>query len=172
MWFVKKGDVIVDGKLDPHAILAVEGIGNLVTYIIDEVQQVYKLQGVEIDNKHIEIITKYMLQKVEVTDKGDLPFVNTQQCDLKEVEELNKSHIQQGKKSAKYRRILQGITRASIRTSSFISAASFQETTKVLVEAAVAGKKDMLKGMKENVIVGRLVPAGTGYIVLSKKNKL
>lgn len=161
--FVKKGDVIVDGKLDPHDILTVSGVDALSQYVIDEVQQVYRLQGVHIDNKHIEVIVRYMLQKVEIVDRGDCPVLNEQQCDIKDVLEMNAVAVSEGKKPAKFIRILQGITRASLRAESFISAASFQETSRVLTEAAVAGKKDLLKGIKENVIIGRLIPAGTGY---------
>ncbi|MDA7845401.1 DNA-directed RNA polymerase subunit beta', partial [Rickettsiales bacterium] len=162
---IKKGDIIVEGKSDPHDILAVNGIDGVAKFIIDEVQQVYSLQGVEIDNKHIEIIVKYMLQKVEIINRGDAPVVNMQQCDSILIKELNEKMLAEGKEPATYRPVLQGITRASLKNGSFISSASFQETLKVLMEAAVSGATDPLKGMKENVIVGRLVPAGTGYVV-------
>ena len=168
---VYKGDVIVDGKLDPHDILSVGGIDAVTEYIVDEVQKVYRLQGVEINNKHIEIIVRYMLQKIEVVDHGDLPIINTQQYDVSDVNRMNEEYESNGKKTAIYKRVLQGITRASLKTSSFISAASFQETSRVLMDAAVAGAKDMLKGMKENVIVGRPVPAGTGYVVSKMMEK-
>ncbi len=163
--FVKKGDIIVDGDLDPHDILAVGGIPALTKYIVDEVQQVYQLQGVKIDNKHIEIIVKYMLQKVEIIDAGDADFNNGQQIDLNLAKDINSTLITEGKKPMVYETRLQGITRAAIQTESFISAASFQETTRVLTEAAISGKVDYLRGMKENIIVGRLIPAGTGYVI-------
>jgi DNA-directed RNA polymerase subunit beta' len=162
---VNKGEIIIDGDLDPHDILLVSGIEALAQFIVDEVQQVYKLQGVKIDNKHIEIIIKYMLQKAEIVVPGDLPFVAGQQVDLTKLYTLNNLAVSEGKKSAEYRSVLQGITRASIQTESFISAASFQETTRVLVEAAISGKKDYLRGMKENVILGRLIKAGTGFVM-------
>lgn len=163
--FVKKGDIIVDGDLDPHDILSVSGVEGLTKYIVDEVQQVYQLQGVKIDNKHIEIIVKYMLQKVEIMDSGDAEFNNGQQIDLNLAKDINAELLAKGKKSMVYETRLQGITRAAIQTESFISAASFQETTKVLTDAAVSGKIDYLRGMKENIIVGRLIPAGTGYVM-------
>ncbi|MBL0725417.1 MAG: DNA-directed RNA polymerase subunit beta' [Alphaproteobacteria bacterium] len=168
---VKKGDVIVDGKLDPHDVLAVGGVDAVTEYIVDEVQKVYKLQGVEINNKHIEIIVRYMLRKVEIIDRGSLPVVHTQQCDLGDIEELNDTAVRADREPAVWKRVLQGITRASLKTSSFISAASFQETSRVLMDAAIAGARDDLRGMKENVIVGRLVPAGTGYVVAKMMEK-
>lgn len=169
--YVRKGNIIVDGDLDPHDILSVGGIENLVNYIIKEVQQVYKLQGVKIDNKHIEIIIKYMLQKVEITHAGDTNFIVGQQMDKEHFHKINEQFINSGKTPATCKAVLQGITRAAIQTNSFISAASFQETTRVLTEAAVCGKKDYLKGMKENVIVGRLIPAGTGLIMSQIRSK-
>ncbi len=167
--FVKKGDIIVDGDLDPHDILSVSGVEGLTKYIVNEVQQVYQLQGVKIDNKHIEIIVKYMLQKVEIIDAGDAEFNNGQQIDLNIAKDINFELLASGKKPIIYETRLQGITRAAIQTESFISAASFQETTKVLTDAAVSGKFDHLRGMKENIIVGRLIPAGTGYVMAKIK---
>ena len=166
---VQKGEIIVDGGIDLQDVLYVGGVEALTSYVVDEVQQIYKLQGVKIDNKHIEIIVKYMLQKVEIVDPGDLPFVHFQQVDKYKLLTENELAMSQGKKPATYKLVLQGITRASIQTESFISAASFQETTRVLTDAAICGKTDPLKGMKENVIVGRLIPAGTGYVVSQMK---
>jgi len=162
---VRKGDIIVNGTLDPHDILDVYGIEELTTYIVSEVQQVYKLQGVKIDSKHIEIIVKYMLQKVEITSSGDSHYIVGHQVNAAHVVATNKMLLSAGKSVAQFKRVLQGITRASIQTESFISAASFQETTRVLTDAAICGKKDLLSGMKENIIVGRLIPAGTGFVM-------
>lgn len=163
--FVHKGDIIVDGVLDPHDILEVHGIAALTIHIVEEVQQVYRLQGVKIDNKHIEIIVHYMLQKVKVQNPGESEFSTDQQVSFSIVKQQNKRLAMEGKRLIAYKTVLQGITRASVQTDSFISAASFQETTKVLVLAAIAAKKDYFFGMKENVIAGKLIPAGTGCIV-------
>lgn len=156
---VKKGDVIVEGAIVPHDILRVMGIEALSDYFVNEIQSVYRMQGVQINDKHIEIIIKQMLRKVEITDPGDTSLVKGETVDKRTVEKINKSV--EGR-PAKYINVLQGITKASLQTDSFISAASFQETTKVLTDAAIKGSKDYLLGLKENVTLGRLIPAGTG----------
>ncbi|WFW29558.1 MAG: DNA-directed RNA polymerase subunit beta/beta' [Wolbachia endosymbiont of Menacanthus eurysternus] len=163
--FVRKGDLLMDGDPDLHDILRVLGLEALAHYMISEIQQVYRLQGVRIDNKHLEVILKQMLQKVEITDPGDTMYLIGESIDKSEVDRENNAMNNSGKRPASYLSILQGITRASLETHSFISAASFQETTKVLTEAAFCGKEDSLSGLKENVIVGRLIPAGTGLIM-------
>ncbi len=162
---VKKGDVIVDGHSVLQDILRVMGVAQLSEYMVEQIQSVYRLQGVKIDDKHIEVIIKQMLQKVEVMDVGDSTLSVGDKIDKIDLYELNKKLEQQNRKIVKGQEILQGITKASLQTRSFISAASFQETTRVLTEAAVAGKRDNLTGLKENVIVGRLIPAGTGHYV-------
>jgi len=141
------------------------GVEALSDYLNNEIQDVYRLQGVKINDKHIEVIIRQMLQKVEITDAGDTTFVNGEQSDREELLEVNTRALAEGKRPAKGAPILQGITKASLQTRSFISAASFQETTRVLTEAAIQGKVDKLIGLKENVIVGRLIPAGTGAFV-------
>ncbi|RPD36878.1 DNA-directed RNA polymerase subunit beta' [Candidatus Liberibacter solanacearum] len=166
---VEKGDYILEGNPAPHDILRIKGIEALASYLINEVQEVYRLEGVLINDKHIEVVIRQMLQKVEITDPADTEYILGDNIDRVEVEELNRSLAQQGKKQVSFSPILQGITKASLQTKSFISAASFQETTKVLTEAAIAGKVDMLEGLKENVIVGRLIPAGTGAILHEKR---
>jgi DNA-directed RNA polymerase subunit beta' len=168
---VQKGDIIIQGDLDPHDILAFQGIGALTRYIVKEIQTVYRLQGIEIDNKHIEIIVKYMLNKVLVIESGDTGLTQARQYDVTKVRTLNKLAIDDKKVPAKYTHILYGITKASMYTESFISAASFQETMKVLTDAAVKSKKDELRGMKENIIIGRLIPAGTGYVLRKIKEQ-
>ena len=159
---VEKGEVIADGAPNPHDILRLLGIGALAKYIVNEVQDVYRLQGVNINDKHIEVIVRQMLRKAHILDMGDSQFLRGEQVELNDVLSANKSLTSQDKMQARYERILLGITKASLATESFISAASFQETTRVLTEAAVNGKRDELRGLKENVIVGRLIPAGTG----------
>ncbi|GHU15900.1 DNA-directed RNA polymerase subunit beta' [Betaproteobacteria bacterium] len=159
---VNKGELIVDGPADPHDILRLQGIAELARYIIDEVQDVYRLQGVKINDKHIEVIVRQMLRRVVITDSGDSKFIREEQVERSEVLNENDRLETEGKLPAKYENILLGITKASLSTDSFISAASFQETTRVLTEAAIMGKRDELRGLKENVIVGRLIPAGTG----------
>ncbi len=159
---VNKGEVIVDGPVDPHDILRLQGVEALARYIIDEVQDVYRLQGVKINDKHIEVIVRQMLRRVNVLDPGDAALIPGEQVERSEVLQLNDEMAAQGKAPATYEPVLLGITKASLSTDSFISAASFQETTRVLTEAAIMGKKDDLRGLKENVIVGRLIPAGTG----------
>src|SRR5512137_901311 len=159
---VNRGENIVDGPADPHDILRLLGIEALARYIVDEVQDVYRLQGVKINDKHIEVIVRQMLRRVQITDAGDTPFIPGEQVERSELLDENDKAIAAGKRPALYDNILLGITKASLSTDSFISAASFQETTRVLTEAAIMGKTDELRGLKENVIVGRLIPAGTG----------
>jgi len=159
---VNKGELIVDGPADPHDILRLIGIEALARYIVDEVQDVYRLQGVKINDKHIEVIVRQMLRRVQITDAGDAPFIPGEQVERSELLDENDKAIAKSGRPALYDNILLGITKASLSTDSFISAASFQETTRVLTEAAIMGKRDELRGLKENVIVGRLIPAGTG----------
>ncbi len=159
---VSKGEVIVDGPADPHDILRLKGVDELARYIIDEVQDVYRLQGVKINDKHIEVIVRQMLRRVVITSTGDSRFIKEEQVECDEVLDENDRLVAEGKVPASYEFVLLGITKASLSTNSFISAASFQETTRVLTEAAIMGKRDELRGLKENVIVGRLIPAGTG----------
>ena len=159
---VNKGELIVDGPADPHDILRLQGVEALARYIIDEVQDVYRLQGVKINDKHIEVIVRQMLRRVVITDPGDTGFIREEQVERAEVLDENDKIVAEGKLPANYNYLLLGITKASLSTDSFISAASFQETTRVLTEAAILGKRDELRGLKENVIVGRLIPAGTG----------
>ncbi len=159
---VEKGDYIVDGNPAPHDILAIKGIEELAAYLVNEIQEVYRLQGVGINDKHIEVIVRQMLQKVEVSDPGETGLLKSEQMDKIEFDQINARAKEEGKKQATATPVLLGITKASLQTRSFISAASFQETTRVLTEAAVNGKVDTLEGLKENVIVGRLIPAGTG----------
>ncbi len=160
--YVKAGDPLVDGPINPHDILRVLGDKALAKYLVDEVQEVYRLQGVKINDKHIEIIVRQMLRKVKVLDAGDTKFLSGESVEKFMYEEENRKTLESGGQPSTCEPILLGITKASLTTESFISAASFQETTKVLTEAAIAGKVDYLKGLKENVIMGRLVPAGTG----------
>ena len=160
--FVQKGDYIMDGNPAPHDILAVMGVEALADYMIDEVQDVYRLQGVKINDKHIEVIVRQMLQKWEIQDSGQTTLLKGEHVDKAEFDEANEKAISKGGRPATGEPILLGITKASLQTRSFISAASFQETTRVLTEASVQGKRDKLVGLKENVIVGRLIPAGTG----------
>ena len=159
---VNKGEMIVDGPADPQDILRLLGIEALARYIVDEVQDVYRLQGVKINDKHIEVIVRQMLRRVIVVDAGDTNYITGEQVERSELLDENDRVIAEGKRPALYENVLLGITKASLSTDSFISAASFQETTRVLTEAAIMGKKDGLRGLKENVIVGRLIPAGTG----------
>jgi DNA-directed RNA polymerase subunit beta' len=160
--FVQKGDYIMDGNPAPHDILSIMGVEALADYMIDEVQDVYRLQGVKINDKHIEVIVRQMLQKWEILDSGDTTLLKGEHVDKAEFDDANERAIAKGGRPANGEPILLGITKASLQTRSFISAASFQETTRVLTEAAVQGKRDKLVGLKENVIVGRLIPAGTG----------
>lgn len=162
---VKRGDIIMDGNMVPHDILRILGIEALASYLINEIQEVYRLQGVPINDKHIEVIVRQMMQKVEIIDPGETTFLLGEQVDKQEFEIDNAQVIAEGRRPAQAHAILQGITKASLQTRSFFSAASFQDTTRVLTEAAVSGKVDELKGLKENIIVGRLIPVGTGSIV-------
>jgi DNA-directed RNA polymerase subunit beta' len=163
--YVRQGDPLMDGNPVPHDILKVMGVEALANYLINEIQEVYRLQGVKINDKHIEVIVRQMLQKVEVTDAGDTTFLVGEQIDRHDFDNENVKTIKDNGRPAAATPVLQGITKASLQTHSFISAASFQETTRVLTEAAVSGKTDDLMGLKENVIVGRLIPAGTGAVM-------
>jgi DNA-directed RNA polymerase subunit beta' len=162
---IEKGDYIIDGNPAPHDILAIKGVEELAAYLVNEIQEVYRLQGVMINDKHIEVIVRQMLQKVEIDDAGETELLQGEQLDKTELDEINVRAVADGKKEASGHPILLGITKASLQTRSFISAASFQETTRVLTEAAVNAKIDTLDGLKENVIVGRLIPAGTGAMM-------
>src|SRR4029434_6637163 len=176
--YVERGDLLIDGNPVPHDILRVLGIEKLAEYLVNEIQEVYRLQGVKINDKHIETIARQMLQKVEITDAGDSTFLIGEQVDKQEYELENVKLLAEKLKPAKADPVLLGITKASLQTKSFISAASFQETTRVLTEAAVNGKAGALEGLKENFIVGRLIPAGTGASmtkireVAAKRDKL
>ncbi len=163
--FVRRGDPLVDGPRVPHDILRVLGVEALSDYLVNEIQDVYRLQGVKINDKHIEVIVRQMLQKVEIQDPGETTFLIGEQIDRMEFDAENMKRERAGERAATAMPVLQGITKASLQTHSFISAASFQETTRVLTEAATAGKEDNLMGLKENVIVGRLIPAGTGSVM-------
>jgi DNA-directed RNA polymerase subunit beta' len=166
--------MIVDGPADPHDILRLLGIDELARYITDEVQDVYRLQGVKISDKHIEVIVRQMLRRVQITDVGDTRFITGEQVERADLLVENERMVVEGKNPATFDYMLLGITKASLSTDSFISAASFQETTRVLTEAAIMGKRDDLRGLKENVIVGRLIPAGTGlaYHTTRRKQRL
>jgi DNA-directed RNA polymerase subunit beta' len=163
--YVQKGDLLMDGNRVPHDILRILGVEELASYLINEIQEVYRLQGVRINDKHIEVIVRQMLQKVEIEEPGDTTFLAGEQVDRSEFELENANAEKEGLRIALAHPVLQGITKASLQTNSFISAASFQETTRVLTEAAVSGRIDTLTGLKENVIVGRLIPAGTGSVI-------
>jgi DNA-directed RNA polymerase subunit beta' len=171
---VTKGEVIADGSASSHDILRLLGVESLTQYITHEVQDVYRLQGVVINDKHIEVIIRQMLRKVNISAAGDSDMIPGDQVELSDVLELNKELNAQHRVTVKYEHVLLGITKASLSTESFISAASFQETTRVLTEGAVIGKRDYLRGLKENVVVGRLIPAGTGltYHKERKRRKL
>ena len=168
---VERGEVIVDGAPDSHDILRLQGVHALTQYIVNEVQDVYRLQGVRINDKHIEVIVRQMLRKVEVSEPGDTHFLTGEQVERERLQEANQRARQAGKEGAKGAQVLLGITKASLATESFISAASFQETTRVLTEAAVTSKTDELRGLKENVIVGRLIPGGTGFSYHTERRK-
>jgi DNA-directed RNA polymerase subunit beta' len=159
---VNKGESVVDGPADPQDILRLLGSEELARYIVDEVQDVYRLQGVKINDKHIEVIVRQMLRRVVVENAGDSSYINGEQVERAAMLNTNDALRAEGKLPATFSNLLLGITKASLSTDSFISAASFQETTRVLTEAAIMGKRDPLRGLKENVIVGRLIPAGTG----------
>ena len=168
---VEKGEVVCDGPASPHDIVRLKGVAEFAKYIINEIQEVYRLQGVTINDKHIEVIVRQMLRKVEVTRPGDSDLIRGEQIEYTRMLDVNDELVAQDKQPVEYQRILLGITKASLATESFISAASFQETTRVLTEAAVTGKKDYLRGLKENVVVGRLIPAGTGLTYHSDRKR-
>jgi DNA-directed RNA polymerase subunit beta' len=168
---IEKGEYLLDGHPAPHDILAIKGVEELANYLVNEIQEVYRLQGVTINDKHIEVIVRQMLQKTEVNDPGTTEFLKGEQVDRIDFEDANAAVEAAGGKAATGQPVLLGITKASLQTRSFISAASFQETTRVLTDAAVNGKADALEGLKENVIVGRLIPAGTGG-TLSRLNRI
>ncbi len=159
---VERGEIVSDGELNPHDILRLKGVTQLAEYLVKEIQDVYRLQGVKINDKHIEVIVRQMLRKGEILDAGDTRLLRGEQAELGQVLIENERALAEGRHPARYEPLLLGITKASLATESFISAASFQETTRVLTEAAVRGSTDRLGGLKENVIVGRLIPAGTG----------
>jgi DNA-directed RNA polymerase subunit beta' len=159
---VNKGESVVDGPADPQDILRLLGSEELARYIVDEVQDVYRLQGVKINDKHIEVIVRQMLRRVIIENIGESDYIAGEQVERSELLDTNDRLRSEGKLPATFSNLLLGITKASLSTDSFISAASFQETTRVLTEAAIMGKRDELRGLKENVIVGRLIPAGTG----------
>ena len=166
---VEKGDIVSDGAMSPHDILSLRGLDELTDYIVDGIQQVYRLQGVSINDKHIEVILNQMLRKVVITEPGDSDFIVGEQAEFSKVRETNLSLRKDKKAEVQFDRVLLGITKASLATESFISAASFQETTRVLTEAATTGRVDHLRGLKENVVVGRLIPAGSGLAKLSSE---
>jgi DNA-directed RNA polymerase subunit beta' len=168
---VEKGDVISDGAADSHDILRLKGVPDLTRYVVNEVQEVYRLQGVKINDKHIEVIVRQMLRKIEVADPGDTRYLTGEQIEKERLFEENDRMEGESKRPATYVQLLLGITKASLATESFISAASFQETTRVLTEASVTGKRDELRGLKENVIVGRLIPAGTGFTYHNERRR-
>ena len=168
---VERGEVIADGEPNPHDILRLQGVESLANYLVREIQDVYRLQGVKINDKHIEVIIRQMLRKVEIAHTGDTSLLRGEQLDRSRVSDVNERIAEQGKIEARIEPVLLGITKASLATESFISAASFQETTRVLTEAAVRGLKDDLRGLKENVIVGRLIPAGTGSFYHQRRRR-
>ena len=167
---IEKGEYLIDGNPAPHDILSILGLEALASYLVNEIQSVYRLQGVTINDKHIEVITRQMLQKVLIKDPGESNLIAGEQIQRRDVLKLNKILNEKGKKVIEFEPVLLGITKASLQTGSFISAASFQETTKVLTDAATLGKIDPLNGLKENVIVGRLIPAGTGKMTTDYEN--
>jgi DNA-directed RNA polymerase subunit beta' len=168
---VEKGEIVVDGELDPHDILRLLGVEPLANYLVQEIQDVYRLQGVRINDKHIEVIIRQMLRKIEITESGDSKFLQGELLDVVNVFDENRRLENDGLRPAGFQRVLLGITKASLATESFISAASFQETTRVLTDAAVRGTVDHLRGLKENVIVGRLIPAGTGRVARERRRE-
>jgi DNA-directed RNA polymerase subunit beta' len=168
---VERGEIVSDGPMSPHDILRLKGVNELANYIVNEIQEVYRLQGVAINDKHIEVIVRQMLRKAEVAEPGDSTFIRGEQMEYTQVLEENERLAAEDKQPLTVERLLLGITKASLATESFISAASFQETTRVLTEAAVTGKRDYLRGLKENVVVGRLIPAGTGLTYHSERKR-
>jgi DNA-directed RNA polymerase subunit beta' len=169
--FVEKGEVVSEGPPSPHDILRLKGVAELAKYITTEIQDVYRLQGVKINDKHIEVICRQMLRKADITASGDSTMIRGEQVEFTRALTENEGLREQDKIPATYERMLLGITKASLATESFISAASFQETTRVLTEAAVTGKRDYLRGLKENVVVGRLIPAGTGLAYHAERKR-
>jgi len=161
--YVRAGEPLIGGAAIPQDLLNIKGEIALARYLVDEVQEVYRLQGVRINDKHIEVIVRQMMRRVKVHEVGDTDFITEEQVDRMTFEEANRAVIEKGGQPAVAEPLILGITKASLSTDSFISAASFQETTKVLTDAAIGGTKDYLHGLKENVIMGRLIPAGTGY---------
>jgi DNA-directed RNA polymerase subunit beta' len=161
---------LIGGSANPQDILNIKGEVALAKYLVDEVQEVYRLQGVRINDKHIEVIVRQMMRRVKILDVGDTEFIVEEQVDKSRFEETNREVIEMGGKPAVAEPLILGITKASLSTDSFISAASFQETTKVLTDAAISGAEDRLRGLKENVIMGRLVPAGTGLMEYMEYN--
>ncbi|MFW5855481.1 MAG: DNA-directed RNA polymerase subunit beta', partial [Thermodesulfobacteriota bacterium] len=161
--YIRAGEPLIAGAAIPQDILSIKGEVALARYLVDEVQEVYRLQGVRINDKHIEVIVRQMMRRVKITEVGDTEFIAEEQVDKARFEEMNAEVKANGGKPASAEPLILGITKASLSTDSFISAASFQETTKVLTEAAISGAKDYLKGLKENVIMGRRIPAGTGF---------
>ena len=159
---LEAGDELTEGSVNPHDILKIKGVRSVQDYMLQEVQRVYRLQGVDISDKHIEVIVRQMLRKIRIEQSGDTEFLPGTLVDALDFEEINEQLTAEGKEPAEGKQIMLGITKASLATSSFLSAASFQETTKVLTEAAIKGKVDKLIGLKENVIIGKLIPAGTG----------
>ena len=168
---VEKGEVVCDGPPNPHDIVRLQGVEAFAKYIINEIQEVYRLQGVAINDKHIEVIVRQMLRKADILEPGDSELIRGEQLQYADLLEINQQLIAEGKQPASYQRLLLGITKAALATESFVSAASFQETTRVLTEAAVTGKQDFLRGLKENVVVGRLIPAGTGLAYHSERKR-
>ncbi|MCK4467710.1 MAG: DNA-directed RNA polymerase subunit beta', partial [Desulfobacterales bacterium] len=161
--YIRAGEAIIGGSAIPQDVLNIKGEIALARYLVDEVQEVYRLQGVRINDKHIEVIVRQMMRRVKVVDVGDTPFVVEEQMEKTKFEDVNRAVIEKGGKPAVAEPLILGITKASLSTDSFISAASFQETTKVLTDASIAGTVDYLRGLKENVIMGRIIPAGTGF---------
>ena len=159
---LEAGDELTEGSVNPHDILKIKGVRAVQDYMLQEVQRVYRLQGVDINDKHIEVIVRQMLKKVRIESNGDSEFLPGTLVDILDFDDVNEKLIEEGKEPAEGKQVLLGITKASLATNSFLSAASFQETTKVLTEAAIKGKVDPLIGLKENVIIGKLIPAGTG----------
>ena len=168
---IKQGQPLTSGPLNPHDVIRLSGVEAVQQYLLDEVQRVYRSQGVEIADKHVEVIVRQMSKKVKVDESGDTKLLPGELTETQTVEAENKAIEELGGEKATWHPVLLGITKASLNTESFISAASFQETTRVLTEAAVEGKKDMLRGLKENVIIGRLIPAGTGYYHLTHSSE-
>ena len=159
---LEAGDELTEGSVNPHDLLKIKGIRAVQDYMLREVQRVYRLQGVDISDKHIEVIVRQMLKKIRIENNGDTDFLPGTLVDVLEYEDINERLIAEGKEPADGKQVMLGITKAALATNSFLSAASFQETTKVLTEAAIKGKSDPLIGLKENVIIGKLIPAGTG----------